>query len=99
MRGHGLFGLRQRGVDHADMGQQLKPRRRWPGTAADPLDQLQAKTPFQLAHLQADRRLGHAPALGGGGETAQLNDLREEAQMVQVQAAHGAHQKFCLCKS
>jgi len=94
MRAHCLLGLRNRAVDHADVRQQLPPRRRRPGAPTHALDQLQAKAPLQLPDLQADCRLRHAPALGGGGKTAQFDDLRKRAQVVQIQAAHGSHQSF-----
>ncbi|KAG1389434.1 hypothetical protein G6F58_013280 [Rhizopus delemar] len=70
MRGHGLLGLRQRGIDNADMGQQFPPRGGRAGAAAAALDQRYAEAPLQLADLQADGGLGHTAALGGSGKTA-----------------------------
>ncbi|MNT60017.1 hypothetical protein D3C72_1975730 [compost metagenome] len=96
MRGHGLLGLRQRAIDHPYVSQQLCPRRRRPRSASHALHQLQPEAPFKLPDLQADRRLRHPAPFGGGGKTAQFDDLRKRAQMVQVQPAHRVHPKFCL---
>jgi len=86
--------LLHRAVDHADVRQQLSPGRRRPRSPPHALDQLKAEAPLQLPDLQADCRLRHAPALGGSGKTAQFDDLRKRAQVVQIQAAHGSHQSF-----
>lgn len=70
------------------MGKKVFPRRRRNRPPPDPFDQPDAEAPFELAHLQAHRRLAEAQPLGGGREAAEFDDLRKRLHLVQVQSAH-----------
>jgi hypothetical protein len=85
-----------RDVDAADMLQQLAPRRRRRGPLADPLEQPHAEAPLELAHLQADRRLGQVEARGRSREPAELRDPGEGVQLVEIQAAHAEKNGLCV---
>ena len=47
-----------------------------------------AEALLELAHLQADRRLADAEPRGGGGEALLLDDVREGAELVEIEPAH-----------
>ena len=55
---------------------------------AEALDQPDAPAGFELADLQADRRLGEVERAGGGGKASLPHHFGERAQMVEVQVAH-----------
>ena len=63
---------------------------------AEALDQLDAQAGFELADLQADRRLGEVERPRGGGKAPLSHHFRERAQMVEIQVAHA---KLVLIKS
>ncbi len=55
---------------------------------AESLDQPDAQAGFELADLQADRRLGEVERARGGGKAPLPHHFGERAQMVEVQVAH-----------
>src|SRR5690606_3366294 len=96
VRLHAALGLLDGGIDGADVGQQVGAGGGGRHLAPHPLGQAQAVAAFKLTHLQADRGLGQPMLVGSGRETAQFDDIEKDAQMVQVQAAHGAMSKELL---
>ena len=55
---------------------------------AEPLDQPDAEARFELADLQADRRLREVERARGGGEAALTHDFRQRTQLVEVEIPH-----------
>jgi hypothetical protein len=62
-------------------GRPLRP-------ATDPLDQTDAEPPFELADLEADRRLGQVEPRRRRRKAAQLDDHGKSFELVEVDAAH-----------
>jgi hypothetical protein len=80
-----LRGLHQRAARHRGMR-----------LLAEALDQLHAEAPLEFADLQADRGLRQVETARRGGEIAELDDLEQGSQLVEVEAAHA---KLALSKS
>ena len=59
---------------------------------AHALDQPHVEAPLELADLLAHRRLGEIEPAGRGREAAELDDLDQGSQLVEVEAAHLKHQ-------
>src|SRR5262249_7577950 len=57
-------------------------------TFAKPLDETHAEAAFELADLQAHRRLREIELPRRGREAAELHDFAERPELVEVQAAH-----------
>ena len=53
-----------------------------------PLDQLHAEAALELANLQAHGGLREVELARGGGEAAELDDLGQRPQLIEVEAAH-----------
>ena len=86
--GHRPHRLAHRRLDPADMRQQLAPRRGRLDPPPEPLQQPHPEPPFELADLQADRRLGQVQRLGGGRDAAERDDLPERVKLVEIELPH-----------
>ena len=88
MRRQFLQRLAHRPLDAPRMGEQGHSGRGRPGTPAHALDQPHAEAAFELAELQADRRLGQAAPFRRGREAAQFHHVGEAAELVEAEIAH-----------
>ncbi|GCC47783.1 hypothetical protein chiPu_0032129, partial [Chiloscyllium punctatum] len=77
-----------RGVDLMRVREQGGAGGGRPGPSSDPLDQGRVQALFELAHLQAHRRLGQLQPLGCGGEAAAVDHDSEAFKIVEVKALH-----------
>jgi hypothetical protein len=67
------------------MRKQIKSGRRGLRPSSDALDQLYPETLLQQLHLQADGRLCQPDLIGGGRETAEIDDSDKGGQLVQIE--------------
>ena len=85
---HGRFGERAVVEDAARRLDQVAARRGGMRLLAHALDQPHVETPLELADLLAHRRLGEVEPARRGREAAELDDLDESPQLVEIEASH-----------
>ena len=85
---HRLQRVRGRRLDPADMRQQVPPRRGRLDPPPEPLQQTHPEPPFELADLQADRRLRQVQQLRRRRDAAERDDLLEGMELIEIELSH-----------